>query len=157
MIKILSFTLWLVFHPVHVTMTSIDLVPDTDSIKVFVRIYYDDFLRDYNLYNKTEYTPDNNPVFPAELMNKYLNEKVIITINNKQLEGKLLNHIILDNEISANLLYRTKKKPRNITVKNLIMTSLYEDQANMVIIRIQDLEEGIKLTPSEAERTFILK
>ncbi len=114
------------FHPVHVTMTSIDLVPDTDSLKVFLKLYYDDFLLDYSQYSKNGYT-NKNSVFPAELMNKYINDKFIILINNKQLEGKLLNHAIFGNEISANLLYRPEKKPRAITVKDLIMTSLYED------------------------------
>jgi len=148
----------MVFHPVHVTITSVDLVPGTDSLKVFIRLYYDDFLLDYNLYSNDEYAQDKNKdtIFPAELINNYINEKVIISINNKQLKGKLLNHAIIENEISANLLYRSEKKPKVICVKSLIMTGLYEDQANMVIIRINDLEEGIKLTPVETERTLRL-
>jgi len=149
----------MVFHPVHVTITSIDLAPGTDSLKVFVRLYYDDFLLDYNLYCSDEYAQDKNKdsIFPAELMNKYINDKVIISVNNKQLKGQLLKHAIIDNEISANLLYRSEKRPKAISVRSLIMTGLYEDQANMVIIRINDLEEGIKLTPVDTERTFRLK
>jgi len=156
MLKILSFAALMLFHPVHVTITSIDLVPDTDSLKVFIKLYYDDFLLDYNLFSKEGFTPERNAVFPEERMNKYLNNRVVLTINNKLLEGKLLNHKIVDNEISANLLYRSGKNPRTITVKNLIMTGLYEDQTNMVIIRINDLEEGVKLTSLETERTFRL-
>lgn len=147
------------FHPVHVTMTSIDLVPNTDSLKVFLKLYYDDFLLDYSLYNQDGNLRDIDisTAFPAELMNKYINDKVIIIINNKQLEGKLLNQIIADNEMNADFLYRPEKKPRSITVKNLIMTELYEDQANLMIIRIKGFEEGIKLTSFETERTFRLK
>jgi hypothetical protein len=158
MSTILAFYILLAFHPVHVSMTSIELVPGTDSLKVFVRMYYDDFLLDYNLLNQDSSVTvsDNNGGISREMINNYINEKVIITINNKLLVGKLLEQTLTDNEISLNLLYRQQRKPSTITVKNLIMTSLHNDQANMMIIRINKFEEGIKLTPENAELTINL-
>jgi hypothetical protein len=159
MVGYITLLLWLVFHPVHVTMTSIDHVPDTDSLKVFMRMYYDDFLRDYKLFdeevNVEDYVP--NKLFPEDLISKYLNEKVHITINNKELTGKLLNVTLADNELSLNLLYRTTKNPEVITVRNMVMTDLYSDMANMTIIRFNNFEEGIKLTSDKPEETFELK
>ncbi len=159
MLKILALSVWFVLHPVHVTLTSIDHVPDTDSLKVFVRMYYDDFLLDYSLSGMTgrDGNSRDDHTFPEDLMNNYLSEKVNIIVNNKHLKGKLLNLTLEDNEISMNLLYRIEKKPRIITVRNLIMTGLYSDQANMTIIRINDFEEGVMLTPSKTEETFSLK
>jgi hypothetical protein len=159
MVGYITLLLWLVFHPVHVTMTSIDHVPDTDSLKVFMRMYYDDFLRDYKLFdeevNVEDYVP--NKLFPEDLISKYLNAKVNITINNKEHTGKLLNLTLADNELSLNLLYRTTKNPEVITVRNMVMTDLYSDMANMTIIRFNNFEEGIKLTSDEPEETFKLK
>jgi hypothetical protein len=159
MLGYITLLLWLFFHPVHVTMTSIDHVPDTDSLKVFVRMYYDDFLRDYKLFddevNVEDYVP--NKPFPEDLISKYLNEKVHITINNKELTGKLLNVTLADNELSLNLLYRTTRNPEVITVRNMVMTDLYSDMANMTIIRFNNFEEGIKLTSDKPEETFELK
>jgi hypothetical protein len=159
MLKILTLSVWFALHPVHVTLTSIDLVGDSDSLKVFVRMYYDDFLLDYSLSGMTKPEDDSlaDKTFPEELMNNYLDEKVNIIVNNKHLKGKLLSLKLEDNEISMNLLYRTEKKPKSITVRNLIMTGLYGDQANMTIIRINDFEEGVMLTPSKTEETFSLK
>lgn len=160
MLKTLVLSLWIFFHPVHVSLTSIDHVPGTDSLKVFVRMFYDDFLLDYKLFDTNNEIVKEitvNHSFPAELMNKYLDEKVNISINNKQLSGKLLNLTLEDNEISMNLLYRSDKKPKTISVRNEIMTGLYADQANMTMIRIKNFEEGIKLTPEQPEQTFILK
>jgi len=160
MLKTLVLSIWIFFHPVHVSLTSIDHVPDTDSLKVFVRMFYDDFLLDYKLFdtnNEIVKEMTVNQSFPAELMNKYLDKKVNISINNKQLSGKLLNLTLEDNEISMNLLYRSDKKPKTISVRNEIMTELYADQANMTMIRIKNFEEGIKLTPEQPEQTFILK
>jgi hypothetical protein len=159
MVGYITLLLWMVFHPVHVTMTSIDHVPDTDSLKVFMRMYYDDFLRDYKLFddevNVEDYVP--NKPFPEDLISKYLNEKVHITINNKELTGKLLNVTLADNELSLNLLYRTTRNPEVITVRNMVMTDLYSDMANMTIIRFNNFEEGIKLTSDKPEETFELK
>jgi ribosomal protein S24E len=159
MLKSLVISILLVFHPVHVTLTSIDHVHGTDSLKVFVRMYYDDFLLDYSLsgLSGTGEESQSTETFPEDLMNNYINEKVNIIINNKHLKGKLLNLSLENNEISMDLLYTTDKNPRTITVRNLIMTGLYSDQANMTIIRINDFEEGVMLTPVKTEQTFSLK
>lgn len=144
----------------HVSLTSIDHVPDTDSLKVFVRMYFDDFLSDYRLNYASDSIVVNSSQFtrfPEQLMSKYLNDKINIIVNNKQLKGKLLNMVMTDNEISSNMLFRTDENPRTITVRNQIMTDLYNDQANMTIVRINDFEEGIKLTPEKKEQSFILK
>ena len=158
MLKILALSVWLVFHPVHVTLTSIDHVTNTDSLKVFVRMYYDDFLLDYSLsgFKLPDGEEQFENSFPSDLMSDYLDKKVNIIINNKQLTGQLLNLTLEDNEISMNLLYRSDKKPRVITVENKIMTELYSDQANMTIIRINNFEEGIMLTPLKTEETIEL-
>lgn len=159
MIKTISTFILILLHPVHVSLTSIDHVPGTDSLKVFVRMYFDDFLSDYRL----NYTSDSIVVnsshtrFPEELMSRYLNDKINISVNNKQLKGKLLNMVLTDNEISSNLLFITDKNPKSIIIRNQIMTDLYNDQANMTIVRVSDFEEGVKLTPEKREQLFILK
>lgn len=162
MLKIVTLVILLGMHPVHVSLTSIEHIQDTDSVKVFVRMFYDDFLLDYKLFDKNVNSDDylsGSRLFPAELMNKYLAEKIIISINNKQLKCRLINLdlAVQDNEISANLFYRSNKKPEIISVRNEIMTGLYNDQANMTIIKVRDFEEGVKFTPENTERTFVLK
>jgi hypothetical protein len=159
MFKTLFFSILLLFHPVHVTITSIDYTPEMDSYKVFVRMYFDDFLRDCainggDIQNK-DYSGDDSLLKNA--MDKYLREKVIIKVNEKQLSGKLKDLKISDNEISMNLEYSSGKKPKTITIKNLIMTGLYPDQANMIIVRVNDFEEGVKLTADITEQTFKIK
>ncbi|MCJ7447786.1 MAG: hypothetical protein MUO72_08840 [Bacteroidales bacterium] len=158
MLKTLILSICFVVHPVHVTLTSIDYVPKSDSFKVFVRMYYDDFLLDYRLSRGEGQSVNlsDNQIFPKNLMWQYINEKINIFVNDRQLNGQLVDLKRVDNEISMDLLYSSGKKPRTITVKNMIMTQLYSDQANMTIIRINDFEEGIKLTSEVTEQTFKL-
>jgi hypothetical protein len=159
MIKTLFFSIWFFLHPVHVTLTSVDYVPEIDSFKVFVRMYFDDFIRD-NKLDGTEIREKDFSTTDAvciEKMMKYIEKKVILKVNEKQLSGKLRNMNLADNEISMNLEYGVSKRPRTISVKNLIMTGLYSDMSNMILVRINDFEEGVKLTSDMTEQTFKVK
>jgi hypothetical protein len=159
MLKALAVSLWLIIHPGHVTMTSIDYVQGTDSLKVFCKMEFDDFLKDLQTIDddRNLYRLFNKQPFPADLINQYFNSKVFIYVNNKLLIGKLLSANITDTEINLNLIYRSGKKPKSITVRNLILTGWYSDQTNLMIIRINNFENGIKLTPGHNEETLIIK
>jgi hypothetical protein len=159
MMKLLFFSIWLLFHPVHVTLTSIDYCRGMDSFKVFVRMYFDDFLLDCQLIDAEAQNVDFSTDNPSsrDYMEKYLGEKVIIKVNEKQLSGKLRDIKLADNEISMNLEYSSAKKPKTISVKNLIMTKLYKDQSNMIIVKVNEFEEGVKLTADLTEQVFLIK
>jgi len=156
MFRILIFSIWIAFHPVHVTLTSIDFNQEKESFKVFVRMYFDDFILDSKLKGEVigkELFSGSDPA-SIKYMEKYLEENVVIKVNDNQLSARLIDMNLVDNEVSMNLNYDCGKKPKTITVKNLLMTSLYTDQANMVIVKIKDFEEGVKLTSELTEQTF---
>ena len=156
MLKILILPVLLIFHPVHVTLTTIDQVQGTDSMKVFFRMYYDDFLRDYTSFDP-DYNSDKtslNQSFPGDLANKYFNNKINIYINNKLLTGKILTVTIQDNEIFLNLLYRSAKDPKKIKIRNQVLTGLYSDQTNMIFIKINQNEEAMRLTGEHDKETW---
>ena len=159
MLKTFILPILLIFHPVHVTLTSINQVQDNDTLKVFFRMYYDDFLLDYKLYD-----PDCNigkisgdQSFPADLMNRYFNDKVHIYVNSKLLIGNLLTMNIFENEICLNMVYRSDKKPKKIKIRNQVLTGLYSDQTNMIFIKINKFEEAMRLTPEHDKETYNLK
>jgi hypothetical protein len=159
MLRVLAFTLWLIMHPGHVTMTSIDYVQGTDSLKVSCRMEFNDFLKDLQTIDddRNLRTIFSKQPFPSDLINQYFNSKVFIYVNDKLLIGKLLSANITDNDINLNLFYRSGKKPKSITVRNLILTGWYSDQTNLTIIRINNFEKGIKLTPGHNEETLLIK
>jgi hypothetical protein len=156
MLKILILPIILLFHPVHVTLTTINQVQGTDTMKVFFRMYFDDFLRDYKLYepgcNLEKISA--NESFPADIANKYFNDKIHIYVNNKLLTGNVLTLTILDNEIFLNLLYRSEKDPKKIKIRNKVSISLYSDQTNMVFININKNEDAMRLTPEHDKESW---
>jgi hypothetical protein len=159
MLKVLIVNIFLFFHPVHVTLTTINQVKDSDTLKVFFRMYYDDFQRDYILYYP-EFKPSKNNDTTGilrEMLNKYFNDKIQIYVNHKLLSGKLSDVSIDNYEIRLNLIYHSDKKPRNFRIRNQILTSIYSDQANMVYLNINKYEDAIKLTVDHVEEAISLK
>jgi len=156
MAGILFFSFWLALHPVHVSLLSIDYAPDKELFNVFLRIYFDDFLLDSGIktedQKKLDFSESNS--FTKEIISNYVNDKIRIIINKRQISAELENIDLSDNELRMNLFLRPTSKVNTITIKNLVMTSLYNDQANMIIVRVNDFEQGVKLTAEETEKTF---
>jgi len=155
----LLISLLLITHPVHVSLMSMDYVQEMLSFDVFVKVYFDDFLLDSRLEDEKIKDLDfsDKDSGSGSIVGKYINEKIIIYVNKKQLQGKLINIYLADNELDIKLKYNYGKRIRTITVKNSIMTSLYNDQSNMIIVRVNNFEEGIKLTSDKTEQTFKIK
>jgi len=150
MFKVIIFNILLtLLHPVHVTLTSIDQAPGSDTLKVFFRMYYDDFLVDYRLsdpdFNAVEM--QGGEVIPDEKLNSYFNERVRIYINNRLLKGRLTDVSKDDFEICLTLLYRSDKKPVKFKIRHEVLTGVYNDQANMIYVNINRYQHALKLTP----------
>lgn len=159
MFKVLVLNIFLFLHPVHVTLTSVTQIQDSDTLKVLFRMYYDDFQRDYMLYY-SEFKPgrgNDTSVIARERLNKYFNDRVRIYINHKLLTGRLSNFSVDGYEIRLNLFYHSDKKPRNFRISNNILTSIYADQANMIYIKIIKYEDAIKLTADHTEEVIRMK
>lgn len=156
MLKILILPALLIFHPVHVTLTSIDQAQGSDSLKVTFRMYYDDFLRDYKLF-QPDFDPakasGDNP-FTGDQLYNYFNDRVDICINNKRLKGKLVDVDIPDNyEIILSLLYKSDREPVKFRIRNRVLTRLYDDQKNMIFFSINRYEAAMRLTHKHKQET----
>jgi hypothetical protein len=158
MVRLLFFSLWIAAHPVHVSLLSIDYMADQKKFQVFLRVYYDDFLLDSGIKSTDQKTLSfsGGTLSEKDILAKYVNEKIKISVNKKQMTAEVDNIDVSENELRMNLFFSSSGKINSITVKNLIMTSLYSDQANMIIVKVNDFEEGIKLTSEEPEKTFVI-
>jgi hypothetical protein len=159
MLRVLFFSFLLSAHPVHVSLTSVVYIPAKHAFDVFVKVWEDDFIRDYKLTYTRELNIDslNSLNLDREDAGKYINDKIQIIAGDKKLSGVIKNLDISDAEIKFNLSYKFKGDVNNFTVRNLIMTELYQDQNNMLIFKYKGIEEGIKFTSDIIEQTFTTK
>jgi len=158
MVRVLFFLFLLAPHPVHVSLLSIDYSAEREVFDMFVRVYFDDFLIDSRIKSSDQKNlnfSDINPITKEVIIN-YVNDKIEIHLDDKKVSPELEKINLSDNELRMNLFFNSISKVKTIRVKNLIMTSIYNDQANMTIVRMNDFEEGAKLTPEETERMFIV-
>ena len=159
MLQILIINIFLFFHPVHVTLTTVNQGSDNDTLKLFFRMYYDDFQLDYKLFY-----PDLNPGkndenygLNREMLGKYFNARVHVYINKKLLTGELSDVSVDKYEIRLNMIYHSVKKPEVFRIKNRVLTRIYNDQANMIYLNINKYEEAIKLTVNHDDQMIRLK
>ncbi len=145
--------LWLSFHPVHVSYLSLEYQADTGNFTGFVRMHFDDFLLDSECGIKSEEFIAGQKS-TDEVLKKYLTEKLVIRVNGKIITGEIIHVQINTTDIDINLNYKNNRKPETVSVKCLIMTDLYKDQSNIVLVKIKDFEEGAKLTSELTEQTF---
>lgn len=142
------------------TFTGIEHVSGTDSLKVSVRINYELFLRDYqqSIFDDLdlEVLRSFRP-FPADLANNYLNSKINIYVNKKQVIGKLLKMEEVEGDIRFNMLYRVDRNMKIITMRNTLLTGLYSDVENLAIVKSRNYESETKLTSEHKEATLLLK
>jgi hypothetical protein len=143
-----------------VTFTGIEYIKGTDSLKIFVRINNELFLRDYQqtIFDDLdlEVLRSFKP-FPSDLANNYINSKIIIHANKKLVVGKLLKTEEIDGDVRFSIMYRVEKRLKSITVKNTILTGLFSNVKNLTIIRSRNYETEMKFTQEHNEETFFIK
>jgi hypothetical protein len=160
MLNFLAVPVIILFQQGLVTFTGLEHIKGTDSLKVTVRLGHELFLRDYQQAVFDDLDLDDlrnfNP-FPSDLANNYLNLKIDICANEKQVIGKLLKIEEVDGDIRFLILYRVHKKLKSITVSNTMLCGLSGKAQNYTIIRIGDYESSSTFTPVHTKETFRLK
>ncbi len=156
--RFLFIPFFLLLHPVHVGMISIGHDSGSGTMEVFVKLYFDDFLLDYRLFDEDQDLQlyAEKSVFPPEKLLSYISDRLKLVVDGRNLEGKIVNLGIEDNEMEVNLVYPVENGGKSIYLYVAFLTDLYADQSNMTIVRLDDREEGIKFTPEFREKDFSL-
>jgi hypothetical protein len=159
MLKTLIFSFWFIFHPVHVSVTSIEYVQEKSKFSVFMKMYFSDFLIDYKLSGgdtqKTGFTVIDKKAFKE--MENYLEKRFSLISDNVDLIRKVYDINVEGDDLNVKFDLSVKRKPGNIVVNSKIMTGIYADQTNLIIMKVNDFEEGIKLNSEITEHSFLIK
>lgn len=142
-------------HPLHVTLTSIDIDENSNMVNITIKVFSDDFetvLRNHsgkeiNLNAENE----NNEV--NTIISSYINESFSIFFDNKKAD---LNYISKKNNHEATWIsfYASLKDYDQFIIKNKILLDLYEDQKNLIILRNGSKEKGYNLDFKKREIVF---
>jgi len=138
----------LLLHPVHVSMSSMEYIPEEDGYKITVRMYSDDLLLDLlTLYQLPgEYMIDHVYTGPDDLYEDYINERLKIKINGNQHPAELRETEKLELETLMRLFVKHKGELNSIEISNTILTGIYLDQVNLFIYKDESNEHAFRFT-----------
>jgi len=147
-------------HPVHISVTSIEYNAKKKHFLVAFKIFYDDLEDAIYLSTSNRISFDKDC---EKLTNKaavdYLSANFQIIINDKH-KPRRIKFIRRETNNEAMWFYYnipvTVKDFEKVTVINNIITDLYPDQTNLVILKIGDFEQGCTLNINNTFCNFVL-
>jgi len=140
------FSALLAAHPIHVSVTSLEINTEKDTIFISQKMYTDDFdLLFYHLYEKIIKPLPGKDFSQNELslINGYMKDAFVVEYGSTRLP---LGYIRKDQDEESIWLYYTCPIPSN-NIKSLMLTNslllqLFEDQTNLVIVTYKGADTG---------------
>jgi hypothetical protein len=157
LIVLLTGSSWL--HPVHVSVTNLDLDPVRGKVELSVKIFADDFqdliLQKYGV--QLNIVEQEDPGDRIMTVNAYIQEALQLVFNGKEaadlqfVESKL-------NEEAIWLFYRYEHPGniRRVDILNRVMLEKFNDQTNLMIVSYDDKQNGYRLDNKTTELSFII-
>ena len=134
---LLSFLLlWLPLHPYHVSLTTIEYKPDQQEVQMTVKLFTDDLEDAMTLTTVKEQKviwsePDAGT---DSLVSAYISRHLQINHEGQPVRFRFIGKEVEQEVVWCYLLATQQKYFTNVSVKNSLMTALFDDQINIVKI-----------------------
>ncbi len=157
MIRILLFSLFIGQTP-HVSFLGVECFPEKEIIRAYLKLKYTDFIFDYRLtINDDQHFDQSGTIDTTEiLLKKYVNDRIVISADDKKLSGQLARFGTSGGELTIELIYPLPAKAKRYKVTNTILTAVNINQSNLVIFKNNDYEEEVKLSSAKTTHTFMI-
>lgn len=143
-------------HPVHVSITNLDIQSEKDTISLSFKVFTDDFQLLVNqLYDiQLDLSENGNYDLHREQINTYFQDHFKLIVKGKEL--KYINTGIKRNDEAVWFFYRivSKKDLKTFVIRNTLMLDLYPDQKNLLIMKKGNLERGYQFNIKKKEYTI---
>ncbi len=148
------------YHPVHVTITNIDLDPGIGTVDLSVKIFADDF-QDLILHNysvQLRITEQESPDGQMETVNRYIGEALKLEINGKDTADiRFMDTRLNEEAIWLHYRYEHGDRIRKLKIRNTLMLETFNDQTNLIIISYDQTQNGYRLNNKNTELTLNIK
>jgi hypothetical protein len=138
---------WLIAaHPVHVSVTNLEISTEKNTIFISQKMFTDDFdLLFYHLYEKNIKPLSGKDLSEAELalINGYMKDAFVVESGSTKLPLSFVRKE--QNEESIWLYYTCPLPSKNISslmLTNSLLLQLFDDQTNLVIVTFRGKDTG---------------
>ena len=145
------------YHPVHVSVSTIDLDVQTGEIAISIKLFSDDFetIVNHNYNAQLALSEQVDPGENIKYIKKYIDSAFKLAINGEDIdELSFLQHQMNEEAIWLFYEYVCETKIRSVRIINSLMNDLYPDQTNLVIVSFQDQQNGYRLNNKNTEISF---
>jgi len=137
-----------VYHPVHLSFTTIEYFEEDEKFKILFKIFVDDF----DLVLKLKYGKDLKLLEGRwekgylKIINTYILEHFKISIGGKDKTKSLkyFSRHVKENAIWLYYEFNYKAKSEIFNIQNTLMMDLYLDQKNLLIFAFKGEEKGVQ-------------
>ncbi len=138
-------------HKFYVSITKIEYVADNNSVQIITKIFTDDmetvlserYSRDISLGTKRETQTD------LDLLQKYMLQKIKISINGKPAELKYLGQEYEMDMVVSYIEISDVKNLKSIEIANSTLIDIYPEQQNIVHFKTRDSRRSLILDKDE--------
>jgi hypothetical protein len=149
-------------HPLHITVTEIQMDEKEKELEITMRVFTDDLetaLRQSLNQPELDILAPKNGLTVDQMMETYLKKHFSVKLDDKLQVTKLIGH---EQDADAFIFYigiNNVKKWKTISILNSAFTTSFEDQSNLVHVTVRDETKSLRLTrDTPADKlTFDLK
>ncbi len=144
---IVPFFAFVAIHKYYISVTQIDYLQNKQSVQITTRIFIDDLeklLRER--YDETITLTGKNEPNTADLyIERYLNEKIKIKINNKETSLSFIGKEYDVDLVKCYLEIEGIKKIESFEISNEVLFDLFSDQQNIIKTKINSQQKSVIL------------
>ena len=146
-------------HEFYLSVTEIEYKEEKQSLQIITRVFTDDFeevlRKRFDDDIRLSVDSEEGPV--EEMTEKYLNQKLQINIKGKTLQ---LNYLGKEYDSDQVILYIEVEDVTTfseIEVTNAILTDLFDDQKNVVHVKVNGITKSMLLQRNSDNQSLIFK
>jgi len=157
-VVLLTGSTWL--HPVHISITNLDLDPVRGKIELSVKIFADDFqdliLHKYGV--QLNIIEQEDPGDKIAAVNEYMQEALQLVFNgNETADLQFVDAKLNEEAIWLFYRYEHHSKIRKVDIVNRVMLEKFNDQTNLMIVTFNEKQNGYRLDNKTTDLSFNIK
>lgn len=141
-------------HPLHMTITNIDIYDVNTPGEITIKFFKDDFEGEFNF--KIDDQLFLNQV-QKEKINDWINEQMQINFGEIQISPTIQSlESKEDNSILVGLTFDPPRSLQTLNMKFSFFSERFPDQKNLVFVHFKDQEEGLIFEKNKWEQSLVL-
>jgi hypothetical protein len=142
----------LAWHPLHISVTNIDYAKNEGQIDISVKLFRDDF--ELVLYQKYQqqinFEDGPSQVTTDSIIGRYVEDNFKLEVDRHKVKLILKDKKIEEGSVWLNYMIDVNHKVGELKIENSLLTDLYNDQKNLVIVNFGTQHKGFTLSKDES-------